>query len=109
MNARSAGRKTTALLEPLADAIGRHVLAAGAIFADDTPVSMLAPGAGRTQTARLWTYARDERFAMRPPSVRGPWRTGRERAAGGMVSLLRRQERAASEGPPRPLPGMDAC
>jgi transposase len=53
--------KSTALLEPLADAIGRHVLAAGAIFADDTPVSMLAPGAGRTQTARLWTYARDER------------------------------------------------
>jgi transposase len=53
--------KSTALLEPLADAIGRHVLAAEAIFADDTPVSMLAPGTGRTQTARLWTYARDER------------------------------------------------
>jgi transposase len=53
--------KTTALLAPLADAIGRHVLAAGAIFADDTPVRMLAPGAGRTQTARLWTYARDDR------------------------------------------------
>mgnify|MGYP000101875402 CR=1 FL=1 len=33
----------------------------GAIFADDTPVSMLAPGTGKTQTARLWTYARDER------------------------------------------------
>ena len=53
--------KSTALLEPLADAIGRHVLAAEAIFADDTPVRMLAPGTGRTQTARLWTYARDER------------------------------------------------
>jgi transposase len=53
--------KSTALLEPLADAIGRHVLAAEAIFADDTPVNMLAPGTGRTQTARLWTYARDER------------------------------------------------
>ena len=53
--------KSTALLEPLADAIGRHVLAGEAIFADDTPVSMLAPGAGRTQTARLWTYAREER------------------------------------------------
>lgn len=53
--------KSTALLEPLADAIGRHVLAGGAIFADDTPVAMLAPGTGRTQTARLWTYARDER------------------------------------------------
>lgn len=53
--------KSAALLEPLADAIGRHVLAGEAIFADDTPVSMLAPGTGRTQTARLWTYARDER------------------------------------------------
>ena len=53
--------KSTALLEPLADAISRHVLSAEAIFADDTPVSMLAPGTGKTQTARLWTYARDER------------------------------------------------
>jgi transposase len=53
--------KSTALLEPLADAIGRHVLAGRAIFADDTPVAMLAPGTGKTQTARLWTYARDER------------------------------------------------
>jgi transposase len=53
--------KSTALLEPLADAMGRHVLSGEAIFADDTPVRMLAPGTGRTQTARLWTYARDER------------------------------------------------
>ena len=53
--------KSTALLEPLADAIGRHVLAGQAIFADDTPVAMLAPGTGRTQTARLWAYGRDER------------------------------------------------
>jgi transposase len=53
--------KSTALLEPLADAIGRHVLAGEAIFADDTPIRMLAPGTGKTQTARLWTYARDER------------------------------------------------
>ena len=53
--------KSTALLEPLADAIGRHVLAGQAIFADDTPVKMLAPGTGKTATARLWTYGRDER------------------------------------------------
>jgi hypothetical protein len=48
-------------LERLNGAIGRHVLSGEAIFADDTPVRMLAPGTGRTQTARLWTYARDER------------------------------------------------
>ena len=49
------------LLEPLADAIGRHVLRGQAIFADDTPVKMQAPGAGKTKTTRLWAYARDER------------------------------------------------
>ena len=65
--------KTTALLEPLAEAIGRHVLGGEAIHADDTPVRMLAPLAtvlgpmadhgspGKTRTARLWTYVRDER------------------------------------------------
>ncbi len=53
--------KSTALLEPLADAIGRHVLAGQAIFADDTPVKMLEPGTGKTATARLWAYGRDER------------------------------------------------
>lgn len=53
--------KSTTLLEPLADAIGRHVLAGQAIFADDTPVKMLATGTGKTTTARLWTYGRDDR------------------------------------------------
>ena len=53
--------KSTALLAPLADAIGRHVLAGQSIFAYDTPVAMLAPGTGKTQTARLWAYGRDER------------------------------------------------
>ncbi|KGB80372.1 transposase, partial [Rhodovulum sp. NI22] len=53
--------KSTALLEPLADAIGRHLLAGWAIFADDTPVKMLTPGTGKTATARLWAYGRDER------------------------------------------------
>jgi len=37
------------------------VLAGQAIFADDTPVAMLAPGTGKTQTARLWACGRDER------------------------------------------------
>ncbi len=52
--------QSTALLEPLADAIGRHVLKGQAIFADDTPVKMQAPRTGKTKTARFWTYARDE-------------------------------------------------
>ncbi|MEM1364046.1 MAG: IS66 family transposase [Pseudomonadota bacterium] len=53
--------KTTTLLAPLADAIGKHVLKGKAIFTDDTPVNMLAPGTGKTKTGRLWVYARDER------------------------------------------------
>jgi hypothetical protein len=55
------GGKSTALLEPLANVIGPHVLAGRAIFADDTPVRMLTPGAGKTATVRLWAYRRDER------------------------------------------------
>ena len=58
--------KSTALLEPLADAIGRHVLNGRAIFADDTPLKMQAPGNGRTKTARIWTYVRDERPWLGP-------------------------------------------
>jgi len=53
--------KSAALLEPLAEAIGRHVLKGQAIFADDTPLKMQAPGAGKCKTARIWTYVRDER------------------------------------------------
>lgn len=72
--------KSTALLEPLADAIGRHVLAGQAIFADDTPVKMLTPGTGKTATARLWVYGRDERpgAAMpRPPAGIGSRQIGK--------------------------------
>jgi transposase len=52
---------STALLEPLAAAIGRHVRQGPALFADDTPVKMLSPGNKRTKTARAWAYVRDER------------------------------------------------
>ncbi len=63
--------KSAALLEPLADAIGRHVLKGQAIFADDTPLKMQAPGNGRTKTARIWTYVRDERpwLGQAPPAA----------------------------------------
>jgi transposase len=49
------------LLRPLIDALGRHVLAGDRVHADDTPVPVLAPGAGKTKTGRLWAYLRDER------------------------------------------------
>jgi hypothetical protein len=37
----------------LAEAIGCHVLSAETIFADCTPVQMLARGTGKTQAAQL--------------------------------------------------------
>lgn len=63
--------RSTALLEPLAEAIGRHVRAGPALFADDTPVKMQAPGQRKTRTARVWAYVRDERpwAGPAPPAV----------------------------------------
>ena len=52
---------SAALLRPLVDAIRQHVLAATKLHADDTPIPVLAPGNGKTKTARLWTYVRDDR------------------------------------------------
>jgi transposase len=49
------------LLRPLVEAIRRHVLAGPKLHADDTPIPVLAPGNGKTKTARLWTYVRDDR------------------------------------------------
>jgi transposase len=51
------------LLEPLVEALRKHVLSARKIHADDTPVPVLSPGNGKTRTGRLWTYVRDERPA----------------------------------------------
>ena len=62
---------TSALLDPLIEAIARHVLAAGKLHGDDTPVPVLCPGRGTTKTGRLWTYVRDDRPAgsTDPPAV----------------------------------------
>jgi transposase len=61
--------RSTALLEPLASHIGKLVRAGPALFADDTPVKMQAKG--KAQTARLWSYVRDERpwCGQAPPCV----------------------------------------
>ena len=53
----------TRLVTPLAELIGRHVVAAGKMHADDTPVPVLDPGRGKTKTGRLWVYVRDDRPA----------------------------------------------
>ncbi len=51
------------LTQPLVDALGRYVLGANKLHADDTPVPVLEPGRGVTKTGRLWTYVRDDRPA----------------------------------------------
>lgn len=60
-----------ALVAPLVEQLRRHVLAPGKVHADDTPVSVLAPGNGQTKTARLWAYVRDDRNSgsVEPPAV----------------------------------------
>jgi transposase len=59
------------LLEPLVEALYRHVMRAHKLHADDTPVPVLAPGNGKTKVGRLWTYVRDDRPAgdNTPPAV----------------------------------------
>ena len=63
--------QTAALMRPLVDAVGAHVMAAERVHADDTTVPVLDPGRGKTKTGRLWCYVRDDRpFAgQAPPAV----------------------------------------
>jgi len=56
------------------------------IFADDTPIPVLDPGRGRTKTARLWVYTRDDR----------PWGGPDPPAAVYFYSPDRKAERPAS-------------
>ena len=47
-----------AALEPLYDAHRRFVLGSRVLHADETPVALLDPGAGKTRRAYVWAYAR---------------------------------------------------
>lgn len=49
------------LLEPLAEAIGDHVMQSGVIFTDDTSCPVQEKGAGKTKTGRIWAYVCDAR------------------------------------------------
>ena len=74
------------LLQPIDDGIRDHVFAADKVHADDTPVPVLEPGLGRTRTARLWVYVRDDRpfCGPAPPAavyVYSPDRGGEHPAA----------------------------
>lgn len=45
-------------LEPLYDLLRRFVLGCRVLHADETPVALLDPGAGKTRRAYVWAYAR---------------------------------------------------
>ncbi|GDJ29832.1 transposase [Escherichia coli] len=59
------------LLEPLYYVLRQYVLIPGKVHADDIPVPVQEPGSGKTRTARLWVYVRDDRNAgsQMPPAV----------------------------------------
>lgn len=61
----------SALLAPLVLAVRDYVMAGMKVHGDDTPMPVLAPGNGKTKTARLWTYVRDDRPSgdAAPPAV----------------------------------------
>jgi hypothetical protein len=62
---------TAAALAPLVNTLKADVMASDVFHGDDTPVPVLAPGAGKTKTGRLWVYVRDERphAGDRPPAA----------------------------------------
>jgi transposase len=62
--ARTAGNAGAAM-QPLFEAHKRFVLSSSVLHADETPVSMLDPGAGKTKRAYIWAYARGELDAQR--------------------------------------------
>ncbi len=63
--------KVSWLLQPLDEALSRHVFGAAKVHTDDTPVPVLKPGNGKTRKGRLWVYARDDRSSgdMTPPAA----------------------------------------
>ena len=58
-------------LTPLADRILALIKEGERVYADETTLPTLSPGSGKTKTAWLWTYARDDRTfgGTAPPMV----------------------------------------
>jgi transposase len=103
--------RTGAALEPLYDVHKRFVLNVDVLHADETPVAMLDPGAGKTKKAYVWAYARGAfdptpgvvydfclgRGAQYPIKFLGPPREGEA----GWRGTLVRDEYGAYERPRR--------
>ena len=76
------------LVDPLADAVRRHIALGESLHADDTPIRVLDPGRGRTKTGRLWVVVRDERpwGSSAPPAAF--YRYAEDRKAQHATALL---------------------
>jgi transposase len=61
-----------AITAPLTDALYKHIMSAGKLHTDDTPVTVLQPGRKSSKTGRLWTYVRDD-TGWRDPTPAGVW------------------------------------
>src|SRR6056297_420389 len=58
-------------LTPVVERIAEHMKGSGKLFADETTLPVLNPGAGKTKTGFLWVMARDDRpwGGTAPPGV----------------------------------------
>ena len=74
-------------LKPLHELIAAHVLAAGRLHGDDTPVPVLAKG--KTDTARAWVYVRDDAPFAGPDPPAALFRYSRDRSGDHPVEHLR--------------------
>jgi transposase len=82
-------------LAPLADRILELIKQSERVYADETTLPTLSPGSGKTKTAWLWTYARDDRTfgGTAPPMVAYRFEDSRggecvERHLAGYTGLL---------------------
>ena len=83
-----------AALVPLYEALRRFILSARVLHADETPVPLLDPGAGKTRKAYVWAWARSHHDPH--PGVIYEFCLGR--GSQYPVAFL------GSKGPPRPEP-----
>jgi len=113
-----------AALEPLYEAHKQFILTCGVLHADETPVALLDPGAGKTKRAYVWAYARGQfdatpgviyefcagRGAQYPIEfLRGEDRQDRETGRRSWQGTLVRDEYAAYEAVVNASPGRIAA
>ena len=95
-------------LAPLAVRIGQYVMGLPVIHTDDTTIKVLAPGLGKTRTARIWVYAADPRIWADavPPAAFYRYSPVRTAMARDRASI---SPDSAGSCTPTPMPAMARC